>query len=292
MNDKINTKILLVGKSGSGKNTVQDYLVSKYGLKPLVSYTTRAKRYPEEDTHIFITEKEYEEIKQEEKLIAYTFYNGNHYFATEKQFRESDIYIIDIEGIKYIESLKINIPYIVIYLDVPEHIRKERMSARNDNQSMIDERIRYDEIAFKDIGQYSNHFIPNFDSEQTAEEIAKCLGIAKYNLYKLSAEREIVDKLCQIQTLIRRIHPSVHNIRINMENCFDNPLEYGNNYDIIGYDTIGCDTTGAKDSKIDTIYYLSMCTSDEGSGNAKYLKRAGYKMPNEFDYSMKTTRIK
>lgn len=281
MNDKINTKILLVGKSGSGKNTVQDYLVSKYGLKPLVSYTTRAKRYPEEDTHIFITEKKYEEIKQEEKLIAYTFYNGNHYFATEKQFRESDIYIIDIEGIKYIESLKINIPYIVIYLDVPEHIRKERMSARNDNQSMIDERIRYDEIAFKDIGQYSNHFIPNFDSEQTAEEIAEYLGIAKCNLYKLSAEREIVDKLCQIQTLIRRIHPNVHYIEINMENCFDNPLEYGNNYIISG-----------KNNNNDPTWDYTIWTSDNESGNAKYLKRAGYKMPNEFKYSMKTTRIK
>ena len=163
----------------------------------------------------------------------------------------------------------------------------ERMARRNDNQSMIDERIKYDEIAFKDIKQYSNNFIPNFDSEQTAEEIAEYLGIAKCDQYKLSAEREIIDKLCQIQTLVRRIHPSVHDIRINMENCFDNPLEYGNNYDIIGYDIIG-----AKDSKIDTIYYLSMCTSDEESGNAKYLKRAGYEMPNEFDYSMKTTRIR
>ena len=282
MSNKINTKILLVGKSGSGKNTVQDYLVKKYGLKPLLSYTTRAKRYPEEDTHTFITEQEYEEIKKKEKIIAYTFYNGNHYFATEKQFAESDIYIIDIEGIRCIKELGIDIPYIIVYLDVPAHIRMERMARRNDNQSMIDERIKYDEIAFKDIGQYSNHFIPNFDSEQTAEEIAEYLGIAKCNLYKLSAEREIIDKLCQIQTLIRRIHPSVHNIRINMENCFDNPLEYGNNYDIIG----------AKDSKRDTIYYLSMCTSDEESGNAKYLKRAGYEMPNEFDYSMKTTRIR
>jgi guanylate kinase len=272
----------LVGKSGSGKNTVQDYLVKKYGLKPLLSYTTRARRYPEEDTHTFITEQEYEEIKKKEKIIAYTFYNGNHYFATEKQFAESDIYIIDIEGIRCIKELGIDIPYIIIYLDVPAHIRMERMARRNDNQSMIDERIKYDEIAFKDIKQYSNHFIPNFDSEQTAVEIAEYLGIAKCDQYKLSAEREIIDKLCQIQTLVRRIHPSVHDIRINMENCFDNPLEYRNNYII----------TGAKDSKRDTIYYLSMCTSDEESGNAKYLKRAGYKMPNEFEYSMKTTRIR
>lgn len=281
MNNKINTKILLVGKSGSGKNTVQDYLVSKYGLKPLVSYTTRAKRYPEEDTHTFITEQEYEEIKKKEKIIAYTFYNGNHYFATEKQFRESDIYIIDIEGIKYIESLKINIPYMVIYLDVPEHIRKERMSARNDNQSMIDERIRYDEIAFKDITKYSDNFIYNLDSEKTAEEIAEYLGLSKNNQYKLVTEREIIDKLCQIQMLIRSIHPNVHYIEINMENCFDNPLEYDNNYIISG-----------KNNNNDPTWDYTIWTSDNESGNAKYLKRAGYKMPNEFKHSMKTTRIR
>ena len=216
MSNKINTKILLVGKSGSGKNTVQDYLVKKYGLKPLLSYTTRAKRYPDEDTHTFITEHEYKEIKKKEKIIAYTFYNGNHYFATEKQFAESDIYIIDVEGIKCIKELGVDIPYVIVYLDVPTHIRMERMTIRNDNKSIIDERIKYDEIAFKDIKQYSNHFISNFDSEQTAEEIAGYLGISKCSLYKLSAEREIIDKLCQIQTLVRRIHPSVHDIRIHM----------------------------------------------------------------------------
>lgn len=281
-NIKPKQKILLVGKSGSGKNTVQDYLVNKYGLKPLVSYTTRAKRYPEEDTHIFITEQEYEEIKQKEKIIAYTFYNGNHYFATEKQFADSDIYIIDIEGIKCIKELGIDIPYDVIYLDVPAHIRMERMSKRNDNHSMIEERLKYDETAFKDIRQYSNHFIANFDSKQTVEEIAEYLGIAKYNTDKLDKEREIIDKLCQIQMLVRSIHPNVHDIRINMRHCYDNPLEYGNNYDVIG----------AKSPEYDSAYCLSISTFDNELGKTKRMERCGYKLPNEFEYSRKTIQIK
>ena len=80
-NRKPNAKVLLVGKSGSGKNTVQDYLVRKYGLKPLLSYTTRDRRFPEENTHTFITLQEYEGFKQTD-FIAYTFYNGNHYTAS------------------------------------------------------------------------------------------------------------------------------------------------------------------------------------------------------------------
>ena len=149
----------------------------------------------------------------------------------------------------------------VIYLDVPEHIRKERMSARNDNQSMIDERIRYDEIAFKDITKYSDNFIYNLDSEKTAEEIAEYLGLSKNNQYQLVTEREIIDKLCQIQMLIRSIHPNVHYIEINMENCFDNPLEYDNNYIISG-----------KNNNNDPTWDYTIWTSDNESGNAKYLK--------------------
>lgn len=228
MKDK--PKILLVGKSGSGKNTVQDYLVNKYGLKPLVSYTTRAKRYPEEDTHTFITEQEYEEIKQKEKIIAYTSYNGNHYFATEKQFRESDIYIIDLDGLWYIRHLDIDVPYIAIYLDVSSEIRTERMAARGDSPEMISERIKFDDTAF--VGAYNacHHTIINDDSEETASSIARLVGVEKY---EFNNEREIVDKLRQIQTLLRRINPDIDNVKITLSNCADVPLGENNNFSIL-----------------------------------------------------------
>ena len=66
MNKKIIPKILLVGESGSGKNTIQDYLSSLYGYVPLLSYTTRPRRIPEENTHTFITEDEYYHYKIED----------------------------------------------------------------------------------------------------------------------------------------------------------------------------------------------------------------------------------
>lgn len=172
---KNNPKILLVGKSGSGKNTVQDYLVNKYGLKPLVSYTTRTKRYPEEDTHIFITVQDFLN-KQHDDFIAYTFYNGNHYFATKEQFAKSDVYIIDTLGVKYIRSLNITSPYIVVYLDVPTDVRAERMAMRNDNSDMIADRIKYDETAFNGIEDLCDFSIANFDSEKTADAIAEFAG--------------------------------------------------------------------------------------------------------------------
>jgi guanylate kinase len=277
-NRKPNAKVLLVGKSGSGKDTVQDYLVSKYGLKPLLSYTTRKKRFSEENTHTFITVQEYEDLKRHEEIIAYTFYNGNHYFATKKQFEEADIYIIDLDGVEYISKLNLELetPYIVIYLDVPEDIRRQRMEARNDDTTAIEERLQYDEDAFREINRWCNYSIQNLDSEETAESIAKMIGVAKYDHSELDCEREIVCKLSQIQTLLRSIAPDMDCVSIWLSNCGEVPLQYGNNY------YIQC--SGKEDLTAATI-----TTSDEN--NIKNLIRAAYGLPNKPHVDIQTVRI-
>ena len=276
-NRKPNAKVLLVGKSGSGKNTVQDYLVKKYGLKPLLSYTTRDRRFPEENTHMFITLQEYEGFKQTD-FISYTFYNGNHYFATKKQFEEADIYIIDLDGVEYISKLNLELetPYVVIYLDVPEEIRRQRMESRNDDATAIEERLRYDEDAFREVNRWCNYSIPNLDSEETAKSIAKMVGVAKYDHSELDAEREIVYKLSQIQTLLRSIAPNMDYTSIWISNCGEVPLQQGNNY------YIRC--SDKENSTVATI-----TTSDEN--NVKNLIRVAYGLPNKPHVDIQTVRI-
>lgn len=274
---KPNAKVLLVGKSGSGKNTVQDYLVKKYGLKPLLSYTTRDRRFPEENTHMFITLQEYEGFKQTD-FIAYTFYNGNHYFATKKQFEEADIYIIDLDGVEYISKLNLELetPYVVIYLDVPEEIRRQRMESRNDDATAIEERLRYDEDAFREVNRWCNYSIQNLDSEETAKSIAKMVGVVRYDHSELDAEREIVFKLSQIQTLPRSIAPSMDYASIWISNCGEVPLQQGNNY------YIQC-------SDKEDLTVATITTSDEN--NVKNLIRVAYGLPNKPHVDIQTVRI-
>ena len=276
-NRKPNAKVLLVGKSGSGKNTVQDYLVRKYGLKPLLSYTTRERRFPEENTHTFITLQEYEDFNPVD-FIAYTFYNGNHYFATKKQFEEADIYIIDLDGAEYISKLNLGLetPYVVIYLDVPEEIRRQRMEARNDDETAIEERLQYDADAFREINRWCNYSIQNLDSEETATSIAKMIGVAKYDHSELDAEREIVCKLSQIQTLLRAIAPNMDYASILISNCGEVPLQHGNNY------YIQC-------SDNDDLTVATIATSDEN--NTKNLIRVAYGLPNKPHVDVQTVRI-
>ena len=276
-NRKPNAKVLLVGKSGSGKNTVQDYLVRKYGLKPLLSYTTREKRFPEENTHTFITLQEYEDFNPVD-FIAYTFYNGNHYFATKKQFEEADIYIIDLDGVEYISKLNLELetPYVVIYLDVPEEIRRQRMEARNDDETAIEERLQYDADAFREINRWCNYSIQNLDSEETATSIAKMIGVAKYDHSELDAEREIVYKLSQIQTLLRSIAPNMDCVSIWLSNCGEVPLQHGNNY------YIQC-------SDKEDLTVATITTTDEN--HTKNLIRVAYGLPNKPHVDIQTVRI-
>ena len=91
----MSTKVLIVGRSATGKDTLARRLEKEYDLRQLKSYTTRPKRYPGEDTHIFITENEAETLKDR---VAETIINGHTYFATREQVEECDVYVIDPRG--------------------------------------------------------------------------------------------------------------------------------------------------------------------------------------------------
>lgn len=141
--------LLLVGASGSGKTTIANELSKKYRLKQLMSYTTRPKRSDDEIGHIFIEESEMPDKKD---MVAYTYYDKNHYFATTEQVENSDIYVIDPEGIKYFrEHYKGNKIPKVVYIDVDAISRFDRMTHRGDSILDAIKRIEHDKRAFRDI---------------------------------------------------------------------------------------------------------------------------------------------
>lgn len=134
---------LFVGKSGSGKTTIADYLTAHKGYKQVQSYTTRLPRFEEEKGHIFIGEEEFSRL---DELVAYTEYNNNKYGVTAEMVDKADIYIIDVPGVKtLLEKYRSKRHIVVFYFDTNIPTRIDRMLDRGDCDAAIVSRIYNDE---------------------------------------------------------------------------------------------------------------------------------------------------
>lgn len=122
----------IMGETASGKDTLTKKLCEDTGMKAIVSYTTRPRRTNEGDTHIFVDDSVYEQMK--DNLAAYTEINGFRYWTTIEQIYDNDIYIIDPNGLETLEKLGLeDIDLCSIYINVPIDIRLERALYRGDS---------------------------------------------------------------------------------------------------------------------------------------------------------------
>lgn len=173
-----NIKILLVGSSASGKDAIAHELVRK-GYKQLLSYTTRPKRAGENDTHIFITDDEVDQYKND--MVAYTQIGQYQYFATRQQLEESDLYVIDPVGVKYLKKIVKDIKFITIHISLPEEIRFQRAIRRGDKKGDIIKRFIDESERFKDFvvnGEY-DYSITNYDLEKTVDVVKSIIELER-----------------------------------------------------------------------------------------------------------------
>jgi guanylate kinase len=142
----IETKFLIVAPSGAGKDTMANNTAELWDLKVLVSYTTRPRRFPEENSHIFIDADTANFIKMNEIIIAHTQIGEYQYFSTLPQFLEADIYIIDPKGIDYLENnqeLIKDIRLVKIYIKTDADVRQKRtLGIRKDSPEVYKQRTK------------------------------------------------------------------------------------------------------------------------------------------------------
>lgn len=92
--------IAIVGDSGTGKSTLAAYIERELGIRQLVSHTTRPMREGEHNGvgHYFVTE---DEMPPRSRMLAYTYFGGNHYWVDLRELRNDPIvtYVIDEKGL-------------------------------------------------------------------------------------------------------------------------------------------------------------------------------------------------
>lgn len=136
----------LMGKSSSGKDTLYRKLneENRYGLKSIVSYTTRPIRGGEQDgrEYHFVSVDAFERMKDTGKVIEYRTYNTVHgiwyyFLADDGQIdleKESYLLIGTLEGYESLVSYFGKDRIVPIYLEVDDGIRLQRALDREKSQ--------------------------------------------------------------------------------------------------------------------------------------------------------------
>ena len=163
---------IICGKSGVGKTTLINNLCLRNNLKTLISYTTRPKRTSSENTHIFVSDDEFDCIQN--KFLEFSFLNYR-YCITRDQILNADILGLppnafhDLGEKKSLLYREIKL----IYVMTSEKTRYERMIHRNDSIENITIRMSGEIEYFDDIEKHADKKVYNYDLEECLEEIER-----------------------------------------------------------------------------------------------------------------------
>ena len=164
---------LIAGRTGAGKDHLVRLLKDK-GLKSVLSYATRPKRYENENTHIFISDEEATRFPEEDK-VAKTKIGGYEYFATRQQVEECDIYVIDPDGIEVLTKNMPNTAFHVVYVraDKEQRLLKAAKRGGKDKKSILREEEAFRKRSEAEDAQFSafeKYLKTNIETDNPAED--------------------------------------------------------------------------------------------------------------------------
>jgi guanylate kinase len=175
-----NEKVIILGKSGSGKDFLMRKLTEK-GLKACVKWTTRPPRKYEIDevTYKFVDENSFQSGIKNNNFIVYQSFVVTpqdseitltwYYGITKDEFQNSQVFIMTPGEYKLLNFEEINRDELfVVYLDIDRDIRERRLHIREDKNDSIKRRLDADDIDFEDFKDYD---LKVRDPEFTADDI-------------------------------------------------------------------------------------------------------------------------
>jgi len=146
-------KIALVGAAASGKDYLRKRFMNR-GFVYGVSHTTRPPREGEVDgvDYYFVDDYEFTEMIGQDKFAEWQEFNGWKYGLFKPEFERCDVMILNAEAVDLLEP-EYRDRLFVIYIDVEEKVRRERLELRKDKDDSIERRINADNEQF---GNFSN----------------------------------------------------------------------------------------------------------------------------------------
>jgi len=149
-------RVIIAGKGASGKDHLRKMMVEE-GFNYCVSHTTRPIRSDEEEgiDYYFIKESDAYGMILEDLFLEHTIFNGWVYGTSKSEFHKSNLFIMTPSGISQL-SPEDRSESIILYVDIDENIRRDRMSMRRDADD-VDRRIKADEKDFLNFIDYDSY---------------------------------------------------------------------------------------------------------------------------------------
>jgi guanylate kinase len=147
-------RIIVVGRAASGK----DFLRKKFedrGFRYAVSYTTRPPREGEVEgrDYFFLSPEQAAELIKNDEFYEYVEFNGWIYGTTRDQFNEDDIFIMTPSGLAHLSD-DARKESLVIFFDIAEDVRRQRMMDRDMPGDSVDRRLEADRKDFEGFTNY------------------------------------------------------------------------------------------------------------------------------------------
>jgi guanylate kinase len=162
-------KLIIVGKTGSGKDFLRRNLVDKLRYSP--KFTTRPKRPNEKDgfDYQFITEQEFQNLQEFDNVKVYQSFQIKdsiwNYGITKENFDSNQLFIMTPHELSQLSDKELPGCF-VVYIDIDMQTRRNRLIRRNDNNDSIERRLLADEEDFKNFDYYDLKITdPDFDAQ-------------------------------------------------------------------------------------------------------------------------------
>lgn len=188
--------IILVGESASGKSTIQNVLVSRYGYKKYPSYTTRPKRENEINgkDYFFVSEEQFTEKEKDKGFVETAQYYKWYYGTPVEALKEDAVLVLTPKGFRQVKRIADEMQDNLFslhsfYIYVPRRDRLVKMLSRKVHGGREDDIEEAYRRNISDIGMFDG----------IAEEVDYVVDNIEYEHFPADMAKRIIDMMGDTQ---------------------------------------------------------------------------------------------
>lgn len=175
-------KVVLLGKSGSGKDHLMRKLIEKDMLGCIKMTSRPARKYEIQGvTYDFVSNSTFEEKIDNGEFLCYQKFlvtpEGRdpetwYYGITKEEFERAQVFIMtpgEFYSIKFDAELRKK--FFVVYIDIERSVREGRVIKRADQNDSVKRRMDADDIDFAEFDKTGDYDLRIGDPEFNADDI-------------------------------------------------------------------------------------------------------------------------